>query len=216
MSLDERIIIKQIANKIRYYLAGSGNSLAIPVGISAKHIHLSRTDLDSLFGIGYQLQPFKMLSQPGQFAAKETVTIAGPKGSLAKVRVLGPERSQSQVELSQTDSFALGVFPPVRESGDLQGAADVCVIGPKGSVILREKAIVAKRHIHMTPQDAQKLGLTNGQEASVLTQGSRPLEFGNVVIRVSSGFSLELHIDTDEANASGLCQGDTVYLSGLL
>ena len=186
----------------------------IPVGISNRHIHLSQEDLEVLFGEGYALTEMKALKQPGQFAATETVCIAGPRGSITNVRVLGPVRKSSQVELSKTDGFALGVNAPIRESGVLENSGNICVIGPKGSVNMEHKAIVAKRHIHMTPQDATALHVTNGQVVSIVTDGERSLTFGNVVVRVDPNYSLECHVDTDEANAAGFGPKSTVRIQG--
>ena len=173
----------------------------IPVGVSNRHIHLSQADLDTLFGPGYQLTPIKDLSQPGQFACKETVTICGPKGAIEKLRVLGPVRSKSQVEILTGDGFKLGVKAPARLSGELTGTPGITVVGPKGSVQLSEGLIVAQRHIHMTPADAAVFGVSDGQAVHIEVTGSRGGIFGNVVIRVTDTSALECHIDTEEANA---------------
>lgn len=208
---------KELAvNSMKGHLETNAETKKIPVGISNRHIHLSQLDLEILFGEGYQMSKLKDLKQPGQFAANETVCIAGPKGSLNSVRVLGPVRAESQVEISKTDSFMLGVKATVRESGDLKGSADICVIGPKGSIILKEKAIIAKRHIHMTPEDAQIFNVTNGQKVCVAISGERKGILGEVVVRVNSNYSLEFHVDTDEANGMGLSSKDTVEISTLI
>ena len=162
---------------------------------SARHLHLSRKDLDTLFGAGYQLTPKKDLSQPGQFACNEKVKVEGPKGSL-NMSILGPERSASQVEVSFTDARALGIQVPVRESGDIEGSPSVKLVGPAGEVTIPCGVIAAKRHIHMTPADAEKLGLK--------TSGERSVVFNETVVRVSDKFLLRMHIDTDEANAAGI------------
>ncbi len=210
----EQQLVEELAQRIRQYIDGDGRCMSepVPVGVSSRHVHLSREDLACLFGPGYELEKLKELSQPGQFAAKETLTVAGPKGSIAKVRVLGPVRSESQVELSRTDSVILGVNPPVRESGSHDGAVDMCLIGPAGSIVLKGKTIVAQRHIHMTPEEALKYGVYNGQTVIVHTGGIRGISFTNVLIRVSPQFSLEMHIDTDEANAAGIRQGDVAVI----
>lgn len=179
----------------------------IPVGVSARHVHLSKEDLETLFGAGYELTVRKDLSQPGQFASEETVEVVGPKRSFPKVRILGPVRSKTQVELSLTDCFSIGVKAPIRESGDIAGSGSVKLIGPKGEVTIPEGVIVAARHIHMVPEEAEKFGLKDKQKVSVKTEGERGLIFNNVVVRVREDFALELHLDTDEANAAGLSNG---------
>ncbi|MBU5438887.1 phosphate propanoyltransferase [Tissierella sp. MSJ-40] len=215
MEINNQELAIKIANLIREHLEVNPEKKEIPVGVSNRHIHLSKKDLEILFGENYQLNELKELKQPGQFAAKEVVCIAGPKGSLSNVRVLGPVREESQLEISKTDSFTLGVKSPVRESGDLKGSGDICVIGPKGSVFLKEKVIVAKRHIHMTPEDAKAFNVINGQNVNVITSGERKTIFGDVIVRVSPKYSLEFHVDTDEANAADLSSKDTVMISTL-
>ncbi|UNH39222.1 phosphate propanoyltransferase [Moellerella wisconsensis] len=186
--------------------------IAIPVGISNRHVHLSRQDIDVLFGQGYQLTPLKELKQPGQYAAKECVLVVGSKGSLSKVRVLGPERSTSQLEISKADCYALGVKAPVRGSGDLAGSGDALLVGPAGHTHLTSQVICAQRHIHMSTLDARSLNVTDGQTVQVKSEGLRSLVFDQVVIRVSPHFTLEFHIDTDEANAAGLSNNDSVFI----
>ena len=176
----------------------------IPVGVSNRHLHLSQNDLEALFGPGYQLTPIKDLSQPGQFACKETVTIAGPKGAIEKVRVLGPVRSKTQVEILTGDGFKLGVSAPARLSGDLAGTPGITIIGPKGSVQTSEGLIVAQRHIHMTPQDAAAYGVHDGQVVDIQLDGPRGGIYSNVAIRANDASALECHLDTEEANAMNL------------
>lgn len=176
----------------------------IPVGVSNRHLHLSQADLDVLFGAGYQLTPIKDLSQPGQFACKETVTIAGPKGAIEKVRVLGPVRSKTQVEILTGDGFKLGITAPARLSGELAGTPGITIIGPKGSVQTSEGLIVAQRHIHMTPQDAACYGVHDGQIVDILVEGPRGGTYSNVAIRANDASALECHVDTEEANAMNL------------
>ncbi|MEZ2583564.1 phosphate propanoyltransferase [Kluyvera intermedia] len=185
---------------------------AIPVGISNRHVHLAQQDLEALFGKGYTLTPLKPLRQPGQFAAEECVTIVGPKGSLKNVRVLGPTRPVTQLEVSRADCFTLGIKAPVRESGQLEKAGDALLVGPKGHVDLHSQVICAWRHIHLSPQDARRLNVINGQKVSVRSTGERQLTFDEVVVRVRDDFALEFHIDTEEANAAGLKNGAQVTL----
>ncbi len=179
----------------------------IPIGVSARHVHLAQAEVEQLFGENYQLTPKFELSQPGQFAAEETVVIAGPKGSIERVRILGPARSLSQVEVSWTDAMKLGLKPPLRISGDIQGSSPVTLIGPKGSVVLKEGLIIAQAHIHMSPADSARFQVVDGQSVQIKVEGIRPIILSNVVIRVSERYRLEMHIDTDEANAGLIQQG---------
>ncbi len=170
---------------------------------SARHVHVSRRVLDILFGEGYELTTKKDLSQPGQFACEERVQVIGPKSSFPAVSILGPVRPETQVELSAGDARSIGVKAPIRESGDLEGSAGCKLVGPKGEVELKDGVIVAKRHIHMTPEDAEKYGLEDKQVVSVkVDTAERSLVFGDVVVRVSPKYALAMHIDTDESNAA--------------
>ncbi|MBD2845206.1 phosphate propanoyltransferase [Paenibacillus sp. IB182496] len=180
----------------------------VPVGVSARHIHLSQSHVEALFGEGYQLTSMKPLSQPGQYAAHETVEVRGPKGGFPKVRILGPARSRSQLELSRTDAFAVGLQPPVRESGDIAGTPGIRVIGPAGELDLEEGVIVAARHIHFHTSDAQAWGIADKQRLTVKLEGERGLILEQVIARVSDSYALDMHIDTDEANAAGAKTGD--------
>lgn len=187
----------------------------VPIGVSARHVHLSAEHLIALFGPGYGLAPRNPLSQPGQFAAEETLVVAGPRGALEHVRVLGPVRGKSQVELATTDCFAIGIPAVVRDSGDTAGSPGVVLVGPAGSVALTEGAIVATRHLHMTALDARHLGIANGDFAAVIVgDGRRAAMFDSVVCRVSDSYRLELHLDTDEANAAGCRSGDMAWIVG--
>ena len=180
----------------------------IPIGVSNRHIHLTREHVEILFGKGYQLTKIKDLSQPGQYACKEQLTIVGPSmRAIEGVRVLGPERRASQVEISRTDSFVLKVKPPVRESGDIKGSAPITIIGPKGIVTLNEGCIIANRHIHMSEEEGKAFGLRDGDYADVELCGERRSLFYDVQIRVHRDFRLEMHIDTDDANAAGVGNG---------
>ncbi len=182
----------------------------IPVGVSARHVHLSTADLETLFGEGYKLTLKKELSQPGQFAAEECVEVFGTKKSFPSVRVLGPVRTKSQVELSLTDCFTIGVKAPIRESGDIKASGSVKIVGPKGEITIPEGVIVAARHLHLNPKEAKEFGLEDKQKVKVKTTGERAVVFENVVVRVREDFALEMHIDTDEANAAALSNGDKV------
>lgn len=176
------------------------------VEISARHLHLSQADLETLFGEGYQLTVKKELSQPGQFACEERVKVVGAKGEFPAVSVLGPVRNATQVEISLTDARSIGVAAPVRESGDIAGSGSCKLVGPKGEIELKEGVIAAKRHIHATTADAERMGVENGQIVSVEipTANGRNLIFGDVVVRVSDSYALAMHIDTDESNAAGM------------
>jgi putative phosphotransacetylase len=184
----------------------------VPVGVSARHIHLSEEHVKTLFGEGYELT-HKQELMGGQFAANETITIVGSKlRAIENVRVLGPPRKQTQVEISATDAVRLGISPPLRDSGNLNNSAPIAVIGPKGAVNLNEGCILAARHIHMSPLEAAEAGLRDGEKISVEIPGERGVTLNNVLIRVDNTFTLEMHIDTDEANACGLKNGDTVKI----
>ena len=191
--------------------AGRGPSPeeAIPVEISARHVHLTAEDRSALFGPDSTLTPKRPLSQPGQFLCEERVKLVTARGEFANVAVLGPERKETQVELSLTDARALGVAAPVNLSGDLSGAGDVVIVGPKGAVTARGSAIAARAHIHMTPEDAGRFRVHDGQVVSLRVETARPVTYENVVIRVSEKFSLAAHLDFDEANAGGVDK-DTV------
>ena len=176
------------------------------VEISARHVHVSKEDLETLFGKGYELTVKKELSQPGQYACEERVRVVGTKGEFPAVSILGPCRNATQIELSLTDARSIGVVAPVRESGDIAESGACKLVGPAGEVELKEGVIAAKRHIHATTKDAEEFGLTNGQIVSVEipSANGRNLTFGDVVVRVSDSYALAMHIDTDEANAAGM------------
>ncbi len=203
-------LVKKIVNEMEGAPVKSANE--IPVGISNRHIHLSAADVETLFGAGYQLTPLKELSQPGQYACKETLTLVGPSmRAIEGVRVLGPVRKQSQVEISKTDSFQLKVNPPVRESGKTEGSAPVTIVGPKGVVSLKEGCIIANRHIHMSPDEAARFGVKDCDYIDVdVCSGTRKTRWFDVQIRVHKDFRLEMHVDTDDANSAGIKNGSTV------
>ncbi len=213
MAYDDKIVA-EIVGRVMAQIGGNAQqsgSDTVPVGVSNRHIHLSTADLETLFGKGYELTPIKDLSQPGQFACKETLTIVGPSlRPIENVRVLGPVRKASQVEISRTDSFTLKVKPPVRESGDIAGSAPVTIIGPKGVVTLKEGCIIANRHIHMSTDEGAQFGLSDGDYVDVEVNGERRTKFYDVQVRVHKDFRLEMHIDTDDANAAGIGNGAMV------
>ncbi len=182
----------------------------VPVGLSNRHLHVSRENLDILFGEGYELTKFKDLSQPGQYAANEKVDVVGPKGTLKGVRILGPTRNETQIEISITDGFILGVNPPVRDSGDLENSPGAKVVGPKGEVVLEKGVIAAARHIHMHTTDAESFGVEDKEIVGVRVGGKRGMIFENVLVRVHPTYALEMHVDIDEGNASQIKSGDTL------
>lgn len=193
-------------------LQGRAKAGMVPVGISNRHLHVSQADLEILFGQGYQLKVMKDLSQPNQFAAEECVMVVGKKGVFEKVRILGPARKLTQIEISLTDSYALGVPPMVRDSGDTKGTPGCIIVGPKGSVTLKEGVIVAARHLHMHTKDAEKLGLKDLDRIAIKAPGPRSIIFNNVLARVNEQYALDFHLDTDEANAAGLKNGDMLEI----
>lgn len=179
----------------------------IPVGISARHLHLTQEQVEILFGKGHQLTFLKPLSQTGQFAAQETVTLQGPKGSIEKVRILGPVRPHVQVEVSMTDARSLGLNPPVRESGKLENTPGITIKGPKGHIDVANGVIVAQRHAHMSLEDAENFGLSDGDYIRVFVEGTNGGTMEPVMVRVNKNYVLDLHLDTDNSNAFGLSQG---------
>lgn len=187
-----------------------GKGMEIPVEISARHVHLSKADKDILFGAGYTLTRKRDLSQPGQYLCEERVKLVTLSGEIANVAVLGPERKETQVELSLTDARALGVKPPIRLSGDLRGAADVIIVGPKGVITAKGSVIVAKAHVHMTPEDAKRYGVEHGQSVNIRMGTERSITLNDVQIRVDKNFGLAVHIDYDEANAAQVGGGNIV------
>ncbi len=196
-----RIILESLTKQ------NSGTGYMVPIGVSARHIHLTQADVETLFGKGYQLTKKKEL-MGGQFASNELVTIVGLKlRAIENVRILGPVRKASQVEISATDAIKLGIKAPIRESGKIEGSAPIAVVGPCGVIYLKEGCIIASRHIHMSPADAEKAGVKNGDVVSVKVDNERATTYNNVLIRVDPTFTLEMHIDTDEANAAKISTG---------
>ena len=182
-------------------------NIQVPIAVSARHVHLTEEHIAVLFGQGATLTFDFDLSQPGQFAATERVTLKGIKGEIKNVRVLGPARVASQVEISKTDSFLLGAHPPIRQSGDLEDSEPITLVGPQGKIQLTQGLIIAQAHIHMHPDDARQFHVVDGELVDVIVESKRPVTFHQVIIRVSQQFQLEMHIDTDEGNASDLVRG---------
>lgn len=209
---DIAMITKLVLETIEKQKGSESGGYMVPVGVSARHIHLTQEHVEALFGEGYQLTKKKEL-MGGQYASNETVTIVGIKlRAIENVRILGPVRSKSQVEVSATDAIRLGVKAPIRESGNIAGSAPIAVVGPKGVIYLKEGCIIAKRHIHMAPKDAMAAGVHDGDIVSVKADNERGTVFNHVQIRVDESFTLEMHIDTDEANAAKIATGDTVRI----
>lgn len=195
-------IVKEVLSRLNI-----NNESLIEVEASGRHVHLSRRDVELLFGEGYSLTHAKDLSQPGQFACKERVTITGPKGSIKNVVILGPERKDTQIEISLTDALSLGIKAPIRESGKIDNTPGITISSPKASINVDRGVIVAKRHIHITPEDASKYGVRDKQIVKVEVYGERPLIFEDTIIRVSPNYRTYMHIDYDEANACGHKKG---------
>ena len=206
MEINEKSVYELVKTIISQIEKGSTEEGLVPVGISNRHIHLSKADVATLFGEGYSLTPMKDLSQIGQFACKEQLTIIGPSmRAIEGVRVLGPERKASQVEISLTDAYQLRLRPPVRESGNLAGSAPITIVGPKGVVNLKEGCIIANRHIHMSPAEARRYGLGDFDRVTVeVVDATRPARWYGVQVRVHDTFRLEMHVDTDDANSVGM------------
>ncbi len=189
-----------------------GGNMKVTVGVSNRHVHLTKEDLETLFGIGHELTKVKDINQPGQFASAEMVTLKTEKNEIKKVRVLGPVRPYTQVEISKTDAFTLGLKPPMRESGDVVGSAPITLIGPNGTIDLKEGCIIATRHIHATKEDAKRLGLEGIDKVSVRVGGEKGGVMENVSVRVADNSYYEMHIDTDDANAHFISNGDEVEI----
>ena len=212
---DERLVAWETLRSIErnaLLLAAKPEEAPIPVEISAHHAHLSQADVEKLFGPGHQLTPMHELSQPGQFACEEQVHLVGPKGRIAKVRVLGPTRKETQVEIAMTEQFKLGIQPPIRQSGDLAGTPGVTLEGPHGTAVIERGVICAQRHIHMTPEDAMRFHVRDNYVVRVRIEGERQLIFGDVVVRVNPAFRLAMHSDTDEGNAGNIQTGMLGYI----
>lgn len=207
---DVEKIEKAVTKILREFKQDKNNE--IKIGVSQRHIHLSREDLDTLFGKGYELTKKKVL-MGREYAAEECVTLVGPSlKSIERVRVLGPVRKNTQVEISKTDTFILKVSPPVRPSGEVDGSEKIVIVGPKGSVYLKQGVIIANRHIHLTPDYALRHGIKDGDYVDVMVESVKPTKFYDVQVRVRDDFNVEMHIDTDDANSAGIKNGDMVRI----
>ena len=191
------------------------SKLAIPAGVSVKHCHLTRAHFKILFGAAAEPKRVKDIKQPGFFAAEEMIDVKGPKGVLKKIRLVAPYRDHTQIEIAVSDAMAIGLNPPVRESGDIKGSAGATLIGPVGQVEIQAGVIIAQRHLHFSPSEAKNLGIASGEVVRVRAGagGGRSTVFEDVVVRVSDKYSLEFHVDTDEANAAGIKTGDVVHIA---
>lgn len=214
--MDREKVIEAVVTQVLHSMSGNRKAkhagAQIKVGVSQRHVHLSQSDLETLFGKGYELTVKKML-MGREFASNEVVTLVGPSlKAIENVRVLGPVRKSTQVEISRTDTFILKVSPPVRPSGEVAGSERLVLVGPKGSVYLKEGVIIANRHIHLSPEGAEENGVRDGDTVDVLVEGEKPTKFYDVQVRVRDDFHSEMHIDTDDANCAGLKNGDSVTI----
>jgi acetate kinase len=214
---EEKMIARDVVRTLAGPTAARSRVMgeAIPVGVSVRHVHLTRAHCDALFGDGYELTMRRPVSQPGQFVCRETVDLIGPKGEIARVAIINPLRKETQVELARTDAIVLGVDPPLRESGKLAGTPGITLRGPKGTVTIDHGVILAHRHLHMSPDEALRFGVADGQQIRVRVEGDREMVFGDVLVRVSPSYALDMHIDTDEANAAGLSNDSVASFDGV-
>ncbi len=227
--MDEQALIQLITEEVLRHLASTNGQAAagiapsfpqdgdtritgIPIGVSVRHLHLSRADVDTLFGKGYELKPLRELYQPGAFAAQETVTLVGPKGAITGVRILFPLRKKTQVEVARTDAIQLGVMPPVLLSVNDGTGAPITLVGPQGSLYVPDALIRAKRHVHMPPRDAELWGVRDREHMDVEVEGVQGAVLKDVIVRVSPEYLAEMHIDTDEGNALDLCCGQRAWI----
>ncbi len=210
--MDEVCIARAVVLGMAKELKLKTEKTYIPTAVSNRHVHLSETDIEKLFGRGYTLTEFKPLSQPGQFAAKETVEIKGPKGAIENVRILGPARGATQVEIFVADGFKLGIKPVLRMSGNIAGTPGAVLIGPAGAVTLNEGVIVAARHLHLSPEESEWIGLADGDVIAIRKPGDRAITIENIPVRCGKGHSLECHLDMEEANAGLITNGELLEL----
>ncbi len=214
---EERMIAREVVRTVAGPTAAlrSVRSRPIPIGVSVRHVHLSRGDCDALFGAGYELTKKRDVTQPGQYVTRETVDLVGPKGEIRRVAIIVPLRKETQVEVARTDAIALGVTPPLRESGKLDGTPGITLRGPAGDVAIARGVILAHRHVHMSPEDAKAFGVADKDVIKVRVEGDREMTMGDVIVRVSPDYHLDLHVDTDEANAAGLGNDSVVAFQGM-
>jgi acetate kinase len=213
---EERMIARETLRALKGHrvneIIKKQKPIPIPIEVSAHHVHLSQEHVEALFGAGQQLTHLKDLSQPGQYACKESVTLVGPRGRVDRVRVLGPARKLTQVEIAMTEQFQLGIAPPIRASGDIEKSPGITIEGPAGTITIEKGVICAMRHIHMAPGDALRLGLRDRDIVMVRVEGERVLIFGDVLVRVHPDYRLAMHLDTDEANSAGITTGHVGYI----
>ena len=214
---EERMIAREVMRCVVGPTASirSVRARPIPVGVSVRHVHLSRADCDALFGPCYELTKKRDVTQPGQYVTRETIDLVGPKGETRRVAIINPLRKQTQVELARTDAFALGVQPPLRESGKLEGTPGITLRGPHGTVEIPSGVILAHRHVHMHPDEAREFGVRDRDVIKVRVEGDREMTMGDVIVRVHPEFTLDMHVDTDEANAAGLTSDSVVAFEGV-
>jgi acetate kinase len=214
---EERMIAREAVRCVAGASAAirSVRARPIPVGVSVRHVHLSRGDCDALFGPGYELTKKRDVTQPGQYVTRETVDLVGPKGEIRSVAIINPLRKQTQVEIARTDAFALGVSPPLRESGKLDGTPGITLRGPSGTISIPSGVILAHRHVHMNPAQAKDYGVQDKDLIKVRVEGDREMTMGDVIVRVHPEYELDMHIDTDEANAAGLGSDSVVAYEGI-
>jgi acetate kinase len=214
---EERMIAREVVRCLVGPTAAlrSVRSKPIPIGVSSRHVHLSRADADALFGPGYELTRKRDVTQPGQYVTRETVDLIGPKGEIHAVAIINPLRKETQVELARTDARRLGIDPPIRESGQLEGTPGLRLRGPAGETEIAKGAILAQRHVHMSPGDARAFGVHDKDVIKVKVDGDREMTMGDVLVRVSDKYALDMHVDTDEANAAGLGNDSVVAFDGV-
>lgn len=206
--MDKNRLVELVTNQVLDSLNNNSQNYDsskynIPIGVSVRHLHIAQSDLEKLYGSGYQLTKKKELAQPGEFAANEVVTLVGPRlRSIENVRILGPVRDHTQVEVSKTDAITLGINPPVRRSGNIKGSESLTIVGPKGAITLNNGVIRANRHIHMPPEEAEKMNVKDDELVSVEIPGKKSVILRNVQVRVKEGWVLQMHLDTDDANAA--------------